>query len=99
MNYIHEYLAARYSHSTTLGPSVYGYMGSLGDLLEPHKYHVIDYAQRGTQEYPSHDPFTLNNHLQDLHNQVTTHALRNYSIIGYSWGCQPHFTVRCANPA
>jgi len=61
-------------------------MGSLGALIDPEKYQVIEYAQRGTRENPSPHPVTLHDHLQDLHDQVSLHASSNYSIIGHSWG-------------
>ena len=80
------------------GPSFYGYMNSLRDLIDPQKYHVIDYAQRGTHEYPSHDPVTLSDHLQDLRDQVNTHTQGHYSIIGHSWGANLALLFAAQNP-
>ena len=68
------------------GPSLYGYMETLGKELQDD-FIVVDYAQRGTFNSPVHGPITVNTHLDDLLEIVKENAKGSKAIIiGHSWG-------------
>ena len=69
------------------GPSLFGYMKSLGNLLS-NKYKIIDYAQMGTFESPvSGEKISIDTHIDDLATLITKYS-KNSSVIliGHSWG-------------
>lgn len=68
------------------GPSLYGYMSSLGGLLE-NDFQVIDYAQRGTFENPSDlEQITIENHVDDIKYVVQSSETERTVLLGHSWG-------------
>lgn len=68
------------------GPSLYGYMKTLGNELV-NQYSVIDYAQSGTFESPHFGNVTIDVHINDLIHLVDSNANnRKITIIGHSWG-------------
>ncbi|PVZ71602.1 alpha/beta fold hydrolase [Pelagibaculum spongiae] len=68
------------------GPSLFGYMKSLDELLE-NQYKIIDYAQRGTFESPANQKVTMASHITDLANLISKHSKKEKVIlIGHSWG-------------
>jgi proline iminopeptidase len=68
------------------GPSVYGYMHTLGELLQGVR--VVDYAQPGTLENPtSRRPVDLDAHIETLHELITLHGGDVAPVLlGHSWG-------------
>ncbi|OUR93551.1 alpha/beta hydrolase [Halobacteriovorax marinus] len=70
------------------GPSLFGYMKSLGDQLS-HKYKIVDYAQRGTFETPrtDNDQLSFDSHIEDLRQIIETYNKEQpVTLIGHSWG-------------
>ncbi len=69
------------------GPSLFGYMKSLGDLLKKD-FKIVDYAQRGTRESPVVlEEISLDHHIEDLKNLVEKVSIHSQPIlIGHSWG-------------
>ncbi len=68
------------------GPSLYGYMASLGQYLKDD-CRVIDYAQRGTFENPAlTQNISIDHHLQDLKFVIESSGLKKTILIGHSWG-------------
>lgn len=68
------------------GPSLYGYMMSLGEYLIDD-FQVIDYAQKGTHENPATDEEEVNleNHIKDL-DEIVSSIDEKPILIGHSWG-------------
>lgn len=68
------------------GPSLFGYMKSLGNLLK-EDYKIIDYAQRGTFESPVDGDISIDDHISDLRNLIFKYSVDSKPIlIGHSWG-------------
>jgi len=68
------------------GPSLFGYMKSLGDLLKDD-YMIVDYAQRGTFESPLDGDISIDDHINDLSNLISKYTTTTKPIIiGHSWG-------------
>lgn len=69
------------------GPSLFGYMKSLGKQLAP-SYKVIDYAQKGTYESPgSSNELSLDSHIDDLAKIIKDNSSKGKVVLlGHSWG-------------
>lgn len=68
------------------GPSLYGYMGTLGKELKD-SFRVVDYAQSGTFESPLSEKVSIDTHIYDLLALVNKYfAKGKVFIIGHSWG-------------
>ena len=68
------------------GPSLYGYMGTLGKELEDN-YTIVDYAQSGTFESPLSEKVSIDSHINDLIALVNENSgTGKVIIIGHSWG-------------
>lgn len=67
------------------GPSLYGYMMSLGDQLTD-KFKVIDYSQRGSEGNPYEgEDLGIDLHIKDL-NEIVDQVEGKPILIGHSWG-------------
>lgn len=68
------------------GPSLFGYMRSLGEELSSH-YKIVDYAQRGTVESPSDAKVSIESHINDLKLIIDKYSTKGKVVlIGHSWG-------------
>ena len=69
------------------GPSLFGYMKSLGKQLAPN-YKVIDYAQKGTYESPgSSNELNIDSHIDDLAKIIKDNSSKGKVVLlGHSWG-------------
>jgi pimeloyl-ACP methyl ester carboxylesterase len=69
------------------GPSLFGYMKSLGEVLAS-RYKIVDYAQRGTFETPAPvDQVIMENHIADLKGVIDKYRSSSPVILlGHSWG-------------
>jgi pimeloyl-ACP methyl ester carboxylesterase len=67
------------------GPSLTGYMRTLGNLLA-QDFQVVEPFQRGTKENPETDPtkLTLETHISDLKELIS--QFEDPILIGHSWG-------------
>lgn len=69
------------------GPSLYGYMMDLGEVLAEN-FKVVDYAQRGAVENPSPtELLTMEQHVEDLDEIVEqVKGEGKVILLGHSWG-------------
>lgn len=67
------------------GPSLYGYMDTLGGKLKDN-YTIVTYAQRGTSANPSKDKVTTQDHINDLIHLAEKYSDKEVILIGHSWG-------------
>ena len=80
------------------GPSVYGYMQTLGKQLDGVR--VLDYAQAGAVENPSPDRVVdLDAHVADLHAIIRKHCGDGPPfLLGHSWGADLALIYAASHP-
>ncbi|MBC77133.1 MAG: alpha/beta hydrolase [Halobacteriovoraceae bacterium] len=81
------------------GPSLFGYMKSLGKHLAP-SYKVIDYAQKGTYESPgSSNDLSIDSHIDDLVEVVKSNSSEDKVVLlGHSWGASLSLLTAAQHP-
>lgn len=67
------------------GPSLFGYMSTLGEQLK-NQFRIVDYAQRGSSGFPCDSKVTIEQHVKDLADLASEYNKEEVILLGHSWG-------------